>query len=163
MPIALLVEAATMPAMAVPWPLASLSQAEPSTNDAPATTLPARSEWELSTPVSRTATTEVPVVATVPYAWSQPIFGSDHWSGYETSSGVASAARLRSSSTEATDESARRAATAASEAWTACILRTAIESRSVAPAAASAAACSAGDVPGTDATMYGETVTGGEV
>jgi hypothetical protein len=52
--------------MAVPWPLGSVLQVEPATNEAPPTMLSSRSAWLVSTPVSRTATTEDPAGITVP-------------------------------------------------------------------------------------------------
>ena len=76
---ALPVCAATMPAMAVPWPFESAFQTAPSTKDAPETMLLARSGCVTSTPVSRTATVDDPVGTTEPYTWSQPILASDHW------------------------------------------------------------------------------------
>src|SRR4029078_2652332 len=77
----------------------------------------------------------------------------DHWSPYDASSGVASAARLRSSSTEATRASVRRASALARLRSIACIRRAGIESVSKAPTAASAAAWSADDVPATNVAM----------
>ena len=53
--------AATMPAIAVPWPFGSDVEAEP-TSDVPPTSLPARSGCEASTPVSRTATVAEPAI-----------------------------------------------------------------------------------------------------
>src|SRR5213595_2701573 len=79
-PDPLLVWAATMPAIQVPWPLASVRPFEPSRTDVPATNDPARSGWEPSTPVSSNATTDEPDGVADPYSWSQPILGSDHWS-----------------------------------------------------------------------------------
>src|SRR3954454_1809435 len=60
MPAPLLGDAATMPAIAVPWPFESTSHAEPSTKEAPETTFAVRSGCDRSTPVSRTATTAEP-------------------------------------------------------------------------------------------------------
>ena len=145
MPTPLFVSAATMPARAVPWPFASVDQTLPSTNDAPAATTPSRSGWVVATPVSRIATTAEPAGSTTPYAWSHAIFGRDHWSPYWVSSGMPSAARVRSRSTAATRASAARAAATASEADTACSRNAGIESRLVTPAAASAASWSDAD------------------
>ncbi len=80
MPVPLSVDAAMIPAIAVPWPFGSLRPSDPSRIDVPATSCPARSAWPPSTPVSRTATTDEPCGWTEPKAWSQPIFGSAHWS-----------------------------------------------------------------------------------
>ena len=62
MPMPLSVAAATMPAIAVPWPFGSVSRMPP-TSDVPPTSLPARSGCEASTPVSRTATVAEPATA----------------------------------------------------------------------------------------------------
>src|SRR2546422_10398656 len=62
------------------------------------------------TPVSSTAMVEMPEIVVEPYAWSHPICGSAHWSGYEGSFGVASASRVRSRSTDCTRGSARYSA-----------------------------------------------------
>ena len=70
-----------MPAIAVPWPFASVSPSpDPVMTFVPGTTLPARSGCEASTPVSRSATVALPAGVTVSRATSQPIRGSDHWS-----------------------------------------------------------------------------------
>src|SRR5258708_6175743 len=61
MPSPLFVAAATMPAICVPWPFGSLSPSpEPVMAFVPATTLPARSGCDASTPVSSTATVAAP-------------------------------------------------------------------------------------------------------
>ena len=52
-----------MPAMAVPWPFGSVVPSEPSRIETPATSWPARSGCEASTPVSRTATIALPAGA----------------------------------------------------------------------------------------------------
>ena len=113
-------------------------------------------------PVSRIATVAVPDGATVPNAWSQPIFGSDHWSAYCASDGAASAARLVSKSTRVTDGSARSASSAAryeaAGSSIACIRSWGIASTSVAPADARTAAWSAAETPLANVTMNG---TGG--
>ena len=114
MPTPLSVAAATMPAIHVPWPLGSWSASSPSTNDAPGTSLPARSSWVASTPVSRTATVTLAVGVTDPYADVQPILGRAHCSANRASDGSPSAWRVRSSSTALTLGSARSAAMAAS-------------------------------------------------
>ncbi len=66
MPTALFVAAAMMPAISVPWPFGSVFGSEPSIIDAPATSWPARSGLEASTPVSRRATTALPEGCTFP-------------------------------------------------------------------------------------------------
>src|SRR3954471_19413160 len=158
MPSALSVAAATIPAIAVPWPFGSVPPSpEPLTKSVPANTFPARSGCEASTPVSRIATTELPAGVTVPWTSSHAIRGSDHCSAYLGSSGAPAVSRERSASTATTDESARRAATDASSALTEYIRSGAIGSPAVAPAELIASTWSASEVPGAKVTMYGAT------
>ena len=82
-PIPLLVVAAMMPAIMVPWPVESIKPLDPSSApfrmDVPFITLPVRSGWVASTPESRRATVAVPVGVVTPYTLSQPVIGSAHW------------------------------------------------------------------------------------
>src|SRR5204862_7885447 len=104
------------------------------------------------TPVSRTATVEMAEMVVEPYAWSHPICGSAHWSGYDGSFGVASASRVRSRSTDCTRGSAEYSANesvAVAESTSTTWSRSArIEETSVPPPAAIASAMSAAVNPG---------------
>src|SRR3954447_17611064 len=153
MPTPLSAEAATMPAISVPWPLGSVvPSANGSRTEVPGSTLPARSSWEELTPVSRIATVALPAGLTVPYSWSQPMRWSDHCDVYPGSLTVALTLRTLSASTSATDESPFSAATAESEATTVCRRSGATLDTSVAPAAARADAWSASEVPAANVT-----------
>ena len=65
-PVALPVSAATMPAIQVPCPFASVQPFEPSRTLYPGRTTPSRSGCEASTPVSRIATVDEPAMPTLP-------------------------------------------------------------------------------------------------
>ena len=164
-PCPLSVRAAMIPAMAVPWPFGSVVPAEASRKLVPGTSWPARSGCEPSTPVSRSATTALPLGTTVPKTLSQPIFGSDHWLAYPLSLGVASAVRTRSSSTLLTLPSARRVATTVDPSGTlmTAMPSTAIESVTTAPAAARVLAWVDAEVPVAKVTMYPLDATGAGV
>src|SRR5437870_354199 len=120
------------------------------------------------TPVSRTAMVEMPEIVVEPYAWSHPICGSAHWSGYDGSFGVASASRVRSRSTDCTRGSARysarEAATVAASTLTTCKRRAGMDETSVPPPAAIASATSVSVNPATVCTMRDAVfATAGEV
>src|SRR5437588_1019863 len=87
-PIPLLVMAAMMPATWVPWPLGSLVPPGPQraglpfdpTQSAPSTTLPTRSSWPASTPVS-TMPTVTPAPVDPAHAAGAPICSRPHCTG----------------------------------------------------------------------------------
>jgi hypothetical protein len=125
----------------------------------PGTTTPARSGCEASTPVSRTATVALPEGVTEPYAVSQPIRGSCHWSAYRGSFGIVAVSRLWSRSTRTTSASAWSDATvacsSACDTLAECMKSGAIAPVSTAPAAVISASCCVCDVPLANVTMYG--------
>ena len=115
--------AARMPAMCVPWPLASSGAASRSTKSQPGTSRPARSGWSRSAPVSTSAiVTPAPRVTAHAAAASRsasatagdpstdaPVFSSPHW---REKSGSAASRRGWSASAQATPGSSRSAARA---------------------------------------------------
>ena len=130
-------------------------EAEP-TSDVPATSLPARSGCEASTPVSSTATTAEPVGVTSrrpgPSRSSAGTTGRRRRCRRAVGLGGAAAVEL-----DARRRASRRAARRrrCRPALTACMRRTAIESVEVAPAAAIAASWLAADMPVANVTMKG--------
>ena len=111
MPVPLSVAAAMMPAIAVPWPFGSLVASAPATKLVPPTSWPARSGCPASTPVSRTATTAEPEDRRCRRHRPSRCAGATTGGGSAGSSGRASVARTRSSSTRPTAGSARSAPT----------------------------------------------------
>ena len=161
MPMPLPVSAATMPAMAVPWPFGSLFQAEPSTNDAPPTMFAVEVGMQTSTPVSRTATTEEPVGETRAVGLVPADLRQRPLVPYEVSSGVAfgGAAPVE---LDGRDASVRAQRIGSGVRGLDRVHPEGGDRVDVARAGVREAAdCSADDVPATKVTMYAATVTGG--